>query len=297
MVTSVAFMSPDGRFVASAPRRKAVTIWDLKGGPTKVELQEQGQALAFSPKRQFLAIGNDRGVITFYYPNKAEKYSRFSKVHKSEVTSLAVSPDGKTLASATLDGELKVWCEGEKPGEVIVRKHLPGKEPVDDAIKCVTFSKDGNRLAFSDVKGNVKVLDARANWDNIISFEASRVGVPSVAFSPDGNYLAAAISARRNIKVWDLNARELLWSLFGHTDFTSVAFSPDGERLASASLGGPINVWDLKTERVVLTLHGHRTTVSSVTFSSDGCLLASAGSDGTVRIWDATPLPPAPRGR
>jgi WD40 repeat protein len=69
-----------------------------------------------------------------------------------------------------------------------------------------------------------------------------------------------------------------------------VAFSPDGERLASASSGGAVHLWDLRTGQETLSLEGHSGVVTSVAFSADGHRLASASRDRTVKLWDARPV-------
>src|SRR5262249_25307410 len=145
-----------------------------------------------------------------------------------------------------------------------------------------------------------------------------------VAFSPNGNSLAAA-SDDNAVKVWDAKTGKELLALKGHTQQVwSVAFSPDGKRLAAASLaktitwdtqtgkqlfsiqdGGSrvafspdgkrlacaspdyntIRVWDAKNDLELFTLKGHTRGVHSLAFSADGKHLAAAGWD-VVRVWD-----------
>jgi WD40 repeat protein len=116
--------------------------------------------------------------------------------------------------------------------------------------------------------------------------------INSVAFSPDGEHLAAACRDA-TVKVWDLKTGQVL-TLRGHEKYVfSVAFSPtDGRRLASASADKTVRVWDLTTGQQVLSLTGRETIpvgmAQSVTFSPDGRWLAASSEGGTVRVWDAT---------
>jgi WD40 repeat protein len=111
----------------------------------------------------------------------------------------------------------------------------------------------------------------------------------SVAFSPDGNALAAG-SADGNIRIWDLRAPDAAPTvLSGHEDYVcSVAFSPDGRTLASASGDNSIRLWDLgHPQAAPQVLAGHSANVLTVVFSPDGKRLASGGEDRTIRLWDA----------
>jgi WD40 repeat protein len=115
----------------------------------------------------------------------------------------------------------------------------------------------------------------------------------SVAFSPDGQHLAAACRDK-TVKVWDLKTGQVL-TLRGHEkDVFSVAFSAtDGRRLASASNDKTVRVWDLTTRTELFSpLPGRETQIvgmsQSVTFSSDGRWLAATSEGDSVRVWDAT---------
>jgi formylglycine-generating enzyme required for sulfatase activity len=67
-----------------------------------------------------------------------------------------------------------------------------------------------------------------------------------------------------------------------------VAFSPDGSLLACGSQDGTLQVWDIKTRRLKLSLHGHQESVDCLAVSADGRSIASAGRDRTVRLWDVS---------
>jgi serine/threonine protein kinase len=110
--------------------------------------------------------------------------------------------------------------------------------------------------------------------------------VRSVAFSPDGSWLASG-SHDGTIKIWDTASGRELRSLKGHIDEVyCVAVSPDGSRLASGSEDKTIKVWDAASGQELCTCKGHTSFVLSVAFSPDGSRLASASWDKTVKVWD-----------
>ncbi|MEH2169695.1 MAG: serine/threonine-protein kinase [Nostoc sp.] len=110
--------------------------------------------------------------------------------------------------------------------------------------------------------------------------------VNALAISPDGYTLASA-SDDKNIKLWDLNTKQVLASLSGHSQAVkSVTFSPDGQILATASDDKTIKLWQVETLEEICTLLGHAHAVKSVAFSPDGQILASGSWDKTIKLWD-----------
>jgi WD40 repeat protein len=108
-----------------------------------------------------------------------------------------------------------------------------------------------------------------------------------LALSPDGKWIATSTS-HGQVKLWDLNSRNELFTLSGHEGWISfIAFSPDGSRLASASGDGTAKVWNLDTKQVIHDLSGHTDQVISATFSPDGKRIVTASLDGTAKVWDA----------
>jgi WD40 repeat protein/tRNA A-37 threonylcarbamoyl transferase component Bud32 len=201
------------------------------------------------------------------------------KRHTGSVTSVAYSPDGRRLASASRDQTVKVSDAGTGELVLTLRGH-------SDYVRAVAFSPDGLCIATASVDGTVKVWDAATGLETF-TLSGHTSPVWDVAYSPDGRCIAST-SFDGTVKVWDAEKGKVMLTLRGHTGVIyRVAYSPDGRRLASAGQDGTVKVWDVATRQELMALPGHTSDVASVAYSPDGRRIASSSLDQTVKIWDA----------
>ena len=111
-------------------------------------------------------------------------------------------------------------------------------------------------------------------------------GIWSVAFSPDGQYLAAG-DTKGNILLRRVADGQPIGSFKGHNAWVvSLAFSPDGNTLASSSCDCTAKLWNVNTSQCLHSLDEHEHEVWSVAFSPDGNTLATGCDDSKARLWD-----------
>ena len=198
------------------------------------------------------------------------------------IRSIAVSPDGRTLATTHADGT-RLWATARRGSSGQLLRGQAG------GVNGVAFSSDGRTLATAGDDETVQLWDA-ARLRSLGRPLLGHIGaVHAVAFSPNGDILASA-GADNTVRLWDTAAgRPLGPPLLGHTGTVrDVAFSPDGRALASASTDLTVRLWDVAARRPLgEPLGGHDEPVTSLAFSPNGRTLATAGADGTVRLWDA----------
>jgi WD40 repeat protein len=226
-----------------------------------VQAGDQIRRTHFSCRDYVQALRAEPGVVPA--PLVAVTPSRLIRTltgHALGVTCVAFSPDGRLLATGSIDSTARLW--GPATGQ-----HL---RTLDGA----NASEDGPRAALRDTLRFLK-------GETGPGFES----VNAVAFSPDGRLLATGDAYSRAL-LWDPVTGQLLRALKGHTNSVAgVVFSPGGDHLATAS-GATVRLWDPASGKHLLTIEGHTGNVNGVAFSPGGRLLATASSDSTVRLWD-----------
>ncbi len=174
--------------------------------------------------------------------------------HTAAVSSVAWSPDGKHIASASADGTVQVWDATSGHILLTYKGHTNAVTGHTNAVSSVAWSPDGKRLASASSDTTVQVWDATSGH-TLLTYRGhtAAVVVNSVAWSPDGKRLASA-SSDTTVQVWDATSGHTLLTYRGHTNAVySVAWSPDGKRLASASSDQTVQVWDATKGKTLFT--------------------------------------------
>ncbi len=196
--------------------------------------------------------------------------------HRSWVTSVRFSPDGRMIASASADATVKLWG---RDGTLL--KTIQGHS---DGVNDLSFSPDSQIIASASTDKTIKLWSRDGTL--LKTLQGHRGSVSSVSFSPDGQTIASG-SDDKTIKLWSRSGT-LLRTLQGHIGgINSVSFSPDSQTLVSTGDEGTIKLWS-KDGQLLKTLQGHTDEVAGASFSPDGQKIASASADGTIKLWNVT---------
>jgi WD40 repeat protein len=223
---SVAY-SPGGDQVATAGDGLLTRLWNARTGREVAELHtyDYQTDIAFSSNGKHVITSDEAGRATIWDPQAARVVERVC-CHDDAVLGAALSPDGATAATASVDQTVRLWDLGTKEFTEL-RAHR-------DKVWSVAFDPDGRRLVTSSEDGTALVWDA-ASGAKVAALRGHAGPVYDAVFSPGGDRIATA-GADATVRVWESETGKPLDILEGHENVvTGVAFSPDGRRIATSS--------------------------------------------------------------
>ena len=221
-------------------------------------------------------------VNTWALPNKV-----LTRIGRSTALCIAFSADEKLLAIGSMVG---LWLY-----DITTMNPLSLLDTERGLVSAVAFSSDGTLLATGNWDGDIKIwnVNNRQYASTMIQVGGQHHEASQLAFSPDGQYLAASRVDYGAIYIWRVQSGKLVAELTvenapekGTRYLVPLVFSPDGSFLANATPENTVSVWNIEREKRIVCLTGHTAPVAEIVFSLCGNWIASGDKKGILHEWD-----------
>jgi WD40 repeat protein len=278
----VAF-SPDGNTLVSADSDGQILVWDVTSGQLRMTLPSQFASpisgFVFSQNGNTLASISTNSIRLW---DVTSGDARLILPESGQVTDLAFSPDGKSLATVSQDSRITLWDSQSGSITQVITGHQNG-------VNAIAFSPDSTTLAIGGQDAQIDLWNKATGLKHVSLSGMAGSSVIDLLFSPDGKTLVAVENDAR-ITLWNSQSGSTSHILTGHQNgVKAIAFSPDSKTFATGGQDAQIKLWDRKTgmEQVSL-LAESGVAVTGLAFSPNGKTLASIGESESVFLWDAS---------
>ena len=274
-------LSRDGKLLATGSMKGEIRLWDrdtLQRVGTLTGHDELVTSMAFGAGGELASASFDGTVRIWRGPRWAQA-ARLD-LPGVEVWSVAISPDGRTLAAGGSGATLRLFQLGSAEAPIDLDGH-------ERDVIGLDFADDGTTLASTSRDTSLQLWDAHSGR-GLARVDGHERTATAAAFLPGSRRLATSSEDGTAI-VWELPAREL-GSLTGHTsEVRTVGFSPGNKILASGGEDGTVRLWDFAKKAQVGKIE-LGPVVRGVVFSAAGDLITAAADDRTIHVYDATTL-------
>jgi cytochrome c len=268
-------ISSDSKNILSGSFDTAAIRWSLPTESAEQVLRfhsDAVNAVAFLRDGRMATAGAD-ARIAIWTPGHQEP-DQVLEGHRGPIVSLAVSPDGTRLASASWDHTARVWLLADGAQQVL--------EGHTQNVNGVAFTPDGRSVVSVGYDRELRIWPLGGGAPSVVTLSSP---LNAVVITADGEIATGAADGK--VRFLGLGGKETGETQTGPTPIVSLAASPDGTMIAAAGIGGAVAIIDRGTRRVLRTLVGLGLPVWSVAFMPDGKTLVIGGADGNIRRWNA----------
>lgn len=199
--------------------------------------------------------------------------------HDFQITCVAISPDGNTIASAGFGRTVKLW----RAGFGSCFRTISGYQ---GAQRAVAISPDSKYVVAGGYGGEIVVHDIESG-EKKHTLAEHKDSVHSICYNSTGNRLITS-DGKGVVIVWNAVTYKRISSIYAHDmSCTSAIVSPNCKLLVTAGVDDAIHVWSINNLRKIATINEHRDTIKQVTYHHSGHYFATCSRDGTVKIWSS----------
>jgi WD40 repeat protein len=284
-----ATFSPNGKLVATGDVDGVVRLWRSETGAPSDELRVPGMqpvtAVSFGGDGSTVAAAEGRQAVVWRLRTKPLLRTRPLRVlHASkDVWAVAVSPDGRHVATGDTSGHVRIW--NLRSGAAVVLNGHTG------TIQSLDFSPNGKSLVTASDDETVRIWDA-STGRSLGELRGHGNIVESATFAPNGKTVVTG-GEDGTIRVWAAASDPIDAELAARDNqaLRDIDFDASGDRIVAASEDLTAPLWNVESERLLRALshaHGGEEWVESAEFSHDGRLVVTAGDDGTAKVWESS---------
>jgi len=194
--------------------------------------------------------------------------------HQAAILAIAFSPNGQEIATAGVDGSIRIWQPNGKLLNTIKNREV---------TRALKFSPDGKYLVSGGDSRVAKLWNRDGSLYRAITTQAS--GIWTLDFSPDSQSLITGGTDSFG-ELWDIASGQLIRKIQKQkTGSRTIAYSPDGKLIAIGSVDGLVRLWSPEGQ-LRATLPNHNATIQAIAFSADQQTFATATDDGILRLWN-----------
>ncbi|KAK5829466.1 hypothetical protein F5H01DRAFT_18818 [Linnemannia elongata] len=197
-----------------------------------------------------------------------------------EVSSCALSPDGRFLAAGLSNGNISIYDTALWTRIQAFKRHK-------DRVMSLAYSPNSSQLLSGSLDFTARLWSTETSSTDLILKGHSHV-VIAVAFSPTGLQVATA-SFDKSVRIWDARTGAVVFVLTDNIQLvSSIAYSPNGNTIAPTGWDETIRLFDTRTGLLVLEVCKGDDGIMCLTYSLDGQRAATGSRDGWLQLWEAT---------
>lgn len=312
-VNAIAF-SPNGQMLASAGGDSMIRVWDVNftlEGDEKRWMRRLIQipgadryvtSLEFSPDNRYLVTGTYNGDVRVWDLNVCERDRPvcnsqlvLDRDYVGVAPRVKFSPSGRWLAASNYDGTVTLWDWSSRTVVTVLEPETGSHDGsrLDGRFSSLTFSPDETYLAAGSHDDFITVwsLDPAEDFELLTTIDTGN-GVDSVAFSPDGQFLASGNF--RGVEVRSVSARRGKLKIEDEAELevgervNTMTFLPNGQSLFIGDNVQQVGLWSLEEAEPLVAIPAdqqHTSPVLTVAISPSGNLLASGSTNGVIKLW------------